>query len=119
MVGHNDVNVIDSLKKGGDAARSTAYSFSKKAKPYMYAPLDHIPASDLLVRLAVPSTQLRAENAHIPAWSTPFPLVPPSGSINVTIPKPNASSAFLISVTSITVLEELSGRTSAITFQPR
>ncbi|KAI0504558.1 hypothetical protein KFK09_015510 [Dendrobium nobile] len=119
MVGLNDINPIYSSKKAGDAARSTVYGFSKRAKPYMYAPLDHIPASDLLVRLAVSSSHISSESMHIPAWSTPFPLVPASGSINVTIPKPNAPSAFLISVTSITVAEELFGRTRAITFQPR
>ncbi|XP_020578400.1 uncharacterized protein LOC110023361 isoform X2 [Phalaenopsis equestris] len=119
LVGLNDTNHIYSSKNVGDAAKSTVYGFSKRAKPYMYAPQDHILASDLLVRLAVSSTQIRAENMHILAWSSPFSLLPAGGSINVTIPKPNASSAFLVSVTSITVSEELSERTRAITFQPR
>ncbi|KAK8954444.1 hypothetical protein KSP39_PZI002557 [Platanthera zijinensis] len=115
----DDINPIYSSNKVGSAANSTVYGFSKKAKPYMYSPLDYISASDLFVRLAVSSTPIRTTNMSSPTWSIPFPLFPATGSANVTIPKPNASGAFLISATSIIVAGELSGRTKAITFQPR
>ncbi|PKA51468.1 hypothetical protein AXF42_Ash002833 [Apostasia shenzhenica] len=109
-----------SLKKLEDSSESISCGFSKRTKPYMYAPSNHISTSEFLVRLAVfSSSQIRKENMFSSTWSTPFPLVPTSGSTNITIPKPNASSAFLISTTSVPVSDELSGRTRAIMFQPR
>ncbi|ONK64446.1 uncharacterized protein A4U43_C07F26050 [Asparagus officinalis] len=90
-----------------------------EVKPFMYCPLGHIPASVLIVKLCAHMPQCISGNVLCPTWSSPFPLVPESGSANVVIPKPNGSGAFLISASSIPVEGELSGRTRAITFQPR
>ncbi|KAG0501183.1 hypothetical protein HPP92_001255 [Vanilla planifolia] len=75
--------------KAGNSVESTVHSLSEEAMPYMYDPVDHIPAANFC------------------------------GSTNVTIPKSNATGAFLISATLITAMGELSGRTKAIAFQPR
>jgi len=90
-----------------------------EVKPYMYCPCEHIPSSELMVKLCAHMPQSISRNALYPTWSSPFRLVPASGSANVVIPKPSGSGAFLISATSIPVAGELSGRTTAITFQPR
>ncbi|KAG0501172.1 hypothetical protein HPP92_001244 [Vanilla planifolia] len=105
--------------KAGNSVESTVHSLSEEAMPYMYDPVDHIPAAELLVSLAASSNLIRDEKVHRMTWSAPFPLAPSSGSTNVTIPKSNATGAFLISATLITAMGELSGRTKAIAFQPR
>ncbi|KAG0496669.1 hypothetical protein HPP92_001360 [Vanilla planifolia] len=104
--------------KAGNSVESTVHSLSEEAMPYMYDPVDHIPAAELLVSLAASSNLIRDEKVHRMTWSAPFPLAPSSGSTNVTIPKSNATGAFLISATLITAMGELSGRTKAIAFQP-
>lgn len=85
----------------------------------MYFPFERIPTSEFMVKLWVHMPQSISGTALYPTWSSPFPLVPASGSANVIIPKPDGSGAFLVSATSVPVVGELSGRTKAITFQPR
>ncbi|XP_073012455.1 intermembrane lipid transfer protein VPS13 isoform X2 [Typha latifolia] len=88
------------------------------ANAHMYAPSGYVPTTELLVKLSA-SLPERSENTRSPNWSSPFSLVPTSGSTNVVIPEPCHSGAFLISATSVPVSGELSGRTRVITFQPR
>lgn len=102
-------NDADYMQNGG----------SGKVKAYMYGPLGYFPATELMVKLCASLPQGGMENTQNPTWSSPFSLVPASGSTNVVIPKPCSSGAFLVSVTSIPVAGELSGRSRAITFQPR
>ncbi|XP_019702812.1 uncharacterized protein [Elaeis guineensis] len=110
---------VCSSRKIGDGAPFVQNVVNGRAKAYMYAPCGHIPVTELSVRLSASLPQNKSENSSRPIWSNPFPLVPASGSTNVTIPQPDASGAFLISAISIPVAGELSGRTRAITFQPR
>ncbi|XP_040382901.1 uncharacterized protein LOC102719317 isoform X2 [Oryza brachyantha] len=90
----------------------------KEAKAYMFAPAGHTPATELLVKLnaSVPNSGTETTRRD---WSSPFLLVPASGSVNATIPQSSSSGAFLIAATSIPVSTELFGRTRAIAFQPR
>ncbi|VAI76308.1 unnamed protein product [Triticum turgidum subsp. durum] len=90
----------------------------KEAKAYMFAPAGHTPATELSVKLnaSVPNSGTETTRRD---WSSPFLLVPASGSTSLTIPQSSTSSAFLIAVTSVPVSTELFGRTKAIAFQPR
>jgi hypothetical protein len=90
----------------------------KEAKAYMFAPAGHTPATELLVKLnaSVPNSGTEANRRD---WSSPFLLVPASGSTSLTIPQSSTSSAFLVAVTSVPVSTELFGRTKAVAFQPR
>ncbi|EEC82816.1 hypothetical protein OsI_27603 [Oryza sativa Indica Group] len=91
---------------------------NKEAKAYMFAPSGHTPATELLVKLnaSVPNSGTETTRRD---WSSPFLLVPASGSMNATIPQSSSSGAFLVAATSIPVSTELFGRTRAIAFQPR
>uniref|UniRef100_A0A0E0LQM8 C2 domain-containing protein n=1 Tax=Oryza punctata TaxID=4537 RepID=A0A0E0LQM8_ORYPU len=90
---------------------------NKEAKAYMFAPSGHTPATELLVKLnaSVPNSGTETTRRD---WSSPFLLVPASGSMNATIPQSSSSGAFLVAATSIPVSTELFGRTRAIAFQP-
>ncbi|CAM0910801.1 unnamed protein product [Alopecurus aequalis] len=90
----------------------------KEAKAYIFAPAGLTPATELLVKLnaSVPNSGTEANRRD---WSSPFLLVPASGSTSLTIPQSSTSSAFLVAVTSVPVSTELFGRTKAIAFQPR
>lgn len=103
-----DVNNCEHVQKECD----------KEAKAYMFAPAGHTPATELLVKLnaSVPNSGTEANRRD---WSSPFLLVPASGSTSLTIPQSSTSSAFLVAVTSVPVSTELFGRTKAIAFQPR
>lgn len=106
----------------GEAVKLNDYlhdGSSSKAKPFIYGPVVHIPANDLMVKLSASLLKARPDTNHSQSWSRPFSLSPASGSTNIVIPKPFASGAFLISATSVPVSGDLSGRTRAITFQPR
>uniref|UniRef100_A0A453S1U3 Vacuolar protein sorting-associated protein 13 VPS13 adaptor binding domain-containing protein n=1 Tax=Aegilops tauschii subsp. strangulata TaxID=200361 RepID=A0A453S1U3_AEGTS len=89
-----------------------------EAKAYMFAPAGHTPPTELSVKLnaSVPNSGTETTRRD---WSSPFLLVPSSGSTSLTIPQSSTSSAFLIAVTSVPVSTELFGRTKAIAFQPR
>ncbi|VAI88392.1 unnamed protein product [Triticum turgidum subsp. durum] len=90
----------------------------REAKAYMFAPAGHTPPTELSVKLnaSVPNSGTETTRRD---WSSPFLLVPSSGSTSLTIPQSSTSSAFLIAVTSVPVSTELFGRTKAIAFQPR
>lgn len=105
--------------KIGDGAANAQNGGNRRAKAYMYAPCGHIPTTELSVKLSASLPQNKSVNSNRPVWSNPFPLVPASGSTNVTVPRPDAPGAFLILAISIPVAGELSGRTRAVSFQPR
>ncbi|XP_074563233.1 LOW QUALITY PROTEIN: uncharacterized protein LOC141819877 [Curcuma longa] len=90
-----------------------------KIKPCIYGPISHIPATELVVKLAASLSKTRYESNRNLSWSKPFSLVTASGSANITVPQPFASGAFLICAASVPVSGELSGRTRVIVFQPR
>ncbi|CAL9110355.1 unnamed protein product [Musa acuminata var. zebrina] len=106
-------------RKAGKDAGYMHDGGSRKAKPYIYGPTVCIPANELLVKLSAALSKSRSSTSHNQTWSKPFSLVPESGSTNIIVPQPFASGAFLISAASVPVAGELSGRTRAITFQPR
>ncbi|XP_043712275.1 uncharacterized protein LOC122661037 [Telopea speciosissima] len=91
---------------------------SRKVKACMYSPHPISSASELMVRLSTSFSETMSENFQS-SWSSPFFLVPPSGSTSVLIPQPSTAGVFIISVTSSPVTGPFSTRTRAITFQPR
>lgn len=90
----------------------------EKVVACMYSPMTTSTASEVKVRVRMhlPEAEKHVLNS---VWSSAFLLVPPSGSTTVLVPLSATNTAFLISVTSSTVAGPLTGRTSAISFQPR
>lgn len=116
----------------GDAARSQLKFFrmvgngahaengeSRKVQAFMFSPPCSSPAGELMVSLSTCSSECGTENFQITTWSSPFYLVPASGSTSVVIPEPCTTGAFILSVTSSPASGALGRRTRAITFQPR
>ncbi|KAK1306903.1 hypothetical protein QJS10_CPA10g00690 [Acorus calamus] len=91
----------------------------RKVKASIYSPIGSSPESELMVRLCAYFPECGMENNQNPAWSSPFYLIPPSGSNTVIIPRPHTTGAFVVSVTSSSLPGELTGRTRAISIQPR
>ncbi|KAL5715325.1 hypothetical protein ACHQM5_017158 [Ranunculus cassubicifolius] len=92
---------------------------SRKVKACMYFPRSTSSASELMVRLSICLPNYIIDDNKRSAWSSPFYLVPASGSTCVVVPRENTAGAFIISVTSSRLSGPFSGRTRAITFQPR
>lgn len=90
---------------------------SGKVKACMYSPNPNSFESETMVR--VRWSEYIVENTPESSWSSPFSLIPPSGSCSVLVPQPSTNAAFILSVTSSVVEGPFSGRTRAITFQPR
>lgn len=90
---------------------------SGKVKACMYSPNPNPSESETMVR--VRRSECLVENTLNSSWSSPFSLVPPSGSCSVLVPQPSTNAAFILSVTSSAVDGPFAGRTRAITFQPR
>ncbi|KAM0845626.1 hypothetical protein ACQ4PT_056233 [Festuca glaucescens] len=107
-----------SNRRAANSSEHVQKECDKEAKAYMFAPAGHTPATELLVKLnaSVPNSGTEANRRD---WSSPFLLVPASGSTSLTIPQSSTSSAFLVAVTSVPVSTELFGRTKAVAFQPR
>lgn len=104
---------LDFSKKFGSGHDSTELQKGRNVRPYMYSPQDVSSISELMVRLSLYNGEKN------PSWSSPFYLVSPGGSTIVAIPKPHDVGAFLVTVTSSPIVGVLSGRTRAVTFQPR
>ncbi|PON37049.1 Vacuolar protein sorting-associated protein [Parasponia andersonii] len=85
----------------------------------MYSPVPFSAADELMVTVSRPQSEYVTNNMSKLLWSSPFLLVPPSGSTTVLVPQASPNAAFMISVTSSTVAGPLTGRSSAVTFQPR
>ncbi|GMG99180.1 hypothetical protein Nepgr_001020 [Nepenthes gracilis] len=88
-------------------------------KPFMYSPDPSIPASEIMVRVSRCLPECAMENQWDSSWSNSFFLVAPSGSTTAFIPQRSSNSVSVISVTSSLLDSHFSGRTRAISFQPR
>ncbi|KAK6918056.1 Vacuolar protein sorting-associated protein 13, DH-like domain [Dillenia turbinata] len=91
----------------------------RNVRPYMYSPNPNLSASEIMVRVRQWLPYCAEGNILNSSWSAPFFLVSPSGSTCVLVPQSSTNAAFIISVTSNPVAGPFSGRTRAITFQPR
>ncbi|OVA10906.1 Vacuolar protein sorting-associated protein 13 domain [Macleaya cordata] len=92
---------------------------SRKVRACMYSPHSSSSGGELMVKLATCLPECVTESIKSSMWSSPFFLVPTSGSTSVVVPRAFTSGAFIISVTSSPVAGPFSGRARAITFQPR
>lgn len=88
-----------------------------KVHACMYSPLPC--TSEILVRISRRLSEYVTQSMPNHSWSTPFHLVPPSGSTSVVVPQTSSNAAFIISVTASSLAGPFAGRTRAITFQPR
>ncbi|XP_022765514.1 uncharacterized protein LOC111310374 isoform X3 [Durio zibethinus] len=88
-------------------------------KACIYSPHPNSAGSEIVVCIGNCLHGNISENMPNSPWSGPFPLVPPSGSTTVLVPKPSSNSMFILSVTSSAIAGAFAGRTRAITFQPR
>ncbi|KAL2484980.1 Protein of unknown function (DUF1162) [Abeliophyllum distichum] len=91
-------------------------SDSKKADACLFSPDPNSFSGEIMVRLSryLPSV-MESYSKH--SWSSPFSLVPPTGSISVLIPQPLRTSGYVVSVS--VVAAPFSGKTKFITFQHR
>lgn len=106
---------------GGWASRNSnfiGYDHGK-VRACMYSPIPFSSASEVMVRVSKCQPEHYTKDKPNSLWSSPFHLVPPSGSTTVLVPQSSQNSAFVVSVTSSAVSGPLTGRISAITFQPR
>ena len=87
----------------------------EKVGPCMYSPSPNSAVNDVLVKVS----RYFPGDDNEQLWSSPFSLLPPSGSSTILVPQLSSNSAFIVAVTSNTVAEQYTGRTNAITFQPR
>lgn len=92
---------------------------SGKVKACIYSPCPISRANDSMIRVKRDLPGSDNSNSPYSLWSTPFPLVPPSGSTNVVVPQPSPGESSLLSVTCSILGGALAGRTQAIAFQPR
>ncbi|XP_048318354.2 uncharacterized protein LOC107405745 isoform X2 [Ziziphus jujuba] len=113
-------NILLRSKTGWTPKNSNFMGYEHgKVKACMYSPIPSSAAKEVMVRIR------RCEPEHITKdmartlWSSPFPIVPPSGSTTVLVPQLSSNTAFMVSVTSSSVSGPFSGRITAITFQPR
>lgn len=91
----------------------------EKVVPCMFSPSPNASVNDVFVKLSRCFPEDVKERLPHSLWSSPFSLLPPSGSSTILVPQLSSNSAFILSVTSNSVAEQYAGRTNAITFQPR
>ncbi|XP_074272572.1 intermembrane lipid transfer protein VPS13-like isoform X1 [Silene latifolia] len=126
---HQSVNQVDMAKQESrqDSNHQSDFEVSNifrsksgKVKPFMYSPDPNAAASEVMVRVSRCHTEYSSDNMSSSAWSSPFFLISPSGSNALLVPHPsNNNSAAVLSVTSHLLGDPLTGRTRAVTFQPR
>ncbi|EXB26144.1 Putative vacuolar protein sorting-associated protein 13C [Morus notabilis] len=105
---------------GGDLRNYNFMGYDRgKVGADMYSPVPFSAINELMVMLSRAQPDYVPENTSNLVWSSPFFLVPPSGSTTVLVPQSLPNAAFMISLTSSVVAGPLTGRSSAITFQPR
>lgn len=92
---------------------------NERVRACMYSPNPISSTNEVMVRVSRCLPECLSENMPNSSWSSPFFLVPPSGSTTILVPQSSSTAASLISVTSNTVDGLFAGRTNAITFQPR
>lgn len=90
-----------------------------RVKGCMFSPNPFSSAGEVMVRVSRCMPEHVTEKMPNSLLSSPFSLIPPSGSTTVLVPQLSSNAAFLMSVTSSAVAAPFAGRTSAITFQPR
>ncbi|XLS59714.1 hypothetical protein HN51_009469 [Arachis hypogaea] len=122
-------NGISSLGRSKNTASSIIQSTWKdfgsgnqehgKVGPCMYSPAANSAINEILVKLSRYFPGDASEQLPFSLWSSPFSLLPPSGSSTILVPQLASNSAFIVAVTSNTIGEQYTGRTNAITFQPR
>ncbi|KAI9110924.1 hypothetical protein K1719_018044 [Acacia pycnantha] len=91
----------------------------EKVGPCIYSPNPVSSINNVLVKVSRCWPGYVMENSPHSLWSSPFSLSPPSGSSNVLVPQSSTNSAFILAMTSTSVVESYAGRINAITFQPR
>ncbi|XP_061363844.1 uncharacterized protein LOC133307357 isoform X2 [Gastrolobium bilobum] len=91
----------------------------EKVGPCMYSPSPNSSVNDVFVKVSRCFPEDVKEQLPYSLWSSPFSLLPPSGSSTIIVPQLSSNSAFILAVTSNLVAEHYAGRTNAITFQPR
>ncbi|KAF3943895.1 hypothetical protein CMV_029587, partial [Castanea mollissima] len=130
---HSDIIDLDSQKAFLNGSKNSLSSSSPlvsrnsnseghelgRVKACMYCPRPISSTNDVMVRVCRCLPECVTESMPLSSWSSPFYLVPPSGSTTILVPKSSSNSAFMISVTSSAVAGPFAGRTNAITFQPR
>lgn len=90
-----------------------------KVSGCMYSPDPNSSSSDIKVQLSRGQSECLSESTENSFWSSPFFLIPSTGSTSVLVPQPSKNAGYIVSVTSSTVAGAISGRTRIITFQPR
>ncbi|XP_059667459.1 uncharacterized protein LOC132312914 [Cornus florida] len=91
----------------------------EKVKSCMYSPKPNSSAGEFMVKVSQQLPECYTESTSKCSWSSPFLLVPPTGSTSVLVPQPYTNAAYIVSVTASAIAGPFSGRTRAITFQPR
>lgn len=91
----------------------------ERVKAYAYSPHPGVGEVDRLFSISKCLPEYVRRKVSGPLWSNPFSLVHPNGPSIVVVPQPVPHAAYIISVTSAVISEPFSGRTTAITFQPR
>ncbi|KZV50783.1 hypothetical protein F511_11560, partial [Dorcoceras hygrometricum] len=87
-----------------------------KVIAYLFSPDPNSYSGDIMVQLGRCLSPVQ-ESYPKCSWSSPFSLVPPTGSTDVLVPQPFSTSGYVISVCAVAA--PFSGRTKIITFQPR
>ncbi|CAN1217850.1 Intermembrane lipid transfer protein vps13A [Linum perenne] len=90
-----------------------------RVKACMFSPLSTSSVSEVMVKVSMYLPEDVTGSIPNSSWSEPFLLVPPSGSSTVLIPRVSSSAVHVISVSSSSLTGPLTGRSQAITFQPR
>ncbi|KAK7274520.1 hypothetical protein RIF29_15613 [Crotalaria pallida] len=91
----------------------------EKVRPCMFSPSPNSSVNDVVVKLSRYSPEDVKEHLQHSLWSSPFSLLPPSGSSTILVPQLSSNSAFILAATSNSVAEQYAGRTNAISLQPR
>lgn len=91
----------------------------EKVGPCMYSPNPISSINDVQVKVSRCWPGYVMEKFPYLLWSSPFSLLPPSGSSNILVPQSSTNAAFILAVTSTSIAEPYTGRTNAIIFQPR
>ncbi|XP_057796881.1 intermembrane lipid transfer protein VPS13 isoform X2 [Salvia miltiorrhiza] len=112
----HDVPASGSTSEATLNASDLVESGSKKVSACLFSPDPDSYSGEVWVKLSrhVPSV---IENLQKYSWSSPFSLVPPTGSTSVLVPQPSKVSGYVLSVSAVAA--PFSGRTKIITFQPR
>ncbi|PSS01845.1 Vacuolar protein sorting-associated protein like [Actinidia chinensis var. chinensis] len=91
----------------------------RKVEACMYSPDPSSPVTEIMVRASRHLPDSVTKNMPKSSWSSPFFLVQPTGSTTVLVPQFHTDAAYVVSVTSSAIAGPYSGKTSAVTFQPR